>query len=93
MEETKHKSWKALPLRDKITYIISFIAFALGWIITIIGFFVEPVGMVSDSVLWILGQSLLFVGSVLGIAQYYNRSLNNFKEDIMNTLCKTKKKD
>lgn len=93
MEETKHKSWKALPLRDKITYIISFIAFALGWIITIIGFFVEPVGMVSDSVLWILGQSLLFVGSVLGIAQYYNRSLNNFKEDIMNTLYKTKKKD
>lgn len=93
MEETKHKSWKELPLRDKITYIISFIAFALGWIITIIGFFVEPVGMVSDSVLWILGQSLLFVGSVLGIAQYYNRSLNNFKEDIMNTLYKTKKKD
>lgn len=37
---------------------------------TIAAFCIEPVGEVSDSVLWILGQSLIYAGSALAIGQY-----------------------
>lgn len=43
---------------------------AFGMILTGIGFFVEPLGEVSDSVLWILGQALIYAGSIFGIATY-----------------------
>lgn len=41
-----------------------------GMVLTAIGFFVEPLGEVSDSVLWILGQALIYAGSIFGIATY-----------------------
>jgi hypothetical protein len=40
-------------------------------------------GQVHDTVLWILGQALLFTGAVIGIGQYYNSQVLNFKKDIM----------
>ena len=43
---------------------------AFGMILTGIGFFVEPLGEVSDSVLWVLGQALIYAGSIFGIATY-----------------------
>ena len=43
---------------------------AFGMILTAIGFFVAPLGEVSDSVLWILGQALIYAGSIFGIATY-----------------------
>lgn len=43
---------------------------SFGMIFTGIGFFVEPLGEVSDSVLWILGQALIYAGSIFGIATY-----------------------
>ena len=43
---------------------------AFGMILTAIGFFVTPLGEVSDSVLWILGQALIYAGSIFGIATY-----------------------
>ena len=43
---------------------------AFGMLFTGIGFFVEPLGEVSDSVLWILGQALIYAGSIFGIATY-----------------------
>ena len=42
--------------------------FTFGWGLTIAGFIVPPVGVVSGSVLWILGQSLLYCGAILGIS-------------------------
>lgn len=43
---------------------------SFGMIFTGIGFFVQPLGEVSDSVLWILGQALIYAGSIFGIATY-----------------------
>ena len=43
---------------------------AFGMILTGIGFFVAPLGEVSDSVLWVLGQALIYAGSIFGIATY-----------------------
>ena len=49
-----------------------------GWGLTIAGFCVNPLGEVSNSVLWILGQSLIYCSSILGIHEYYKAQLTKF---------------
>lgn len=78
--------WGGLSYKDKLSYSLAIAAFSLGWIITFIAFFVPPIGLISDSVLWVLGQALLFTGAVTGIAQYYQQQLNTFKKDVINTI-------
>lgn len=47
--------WRDLDIKDKVAIITCVIAFSIGWLLTIAGFIVDPLGIVSDSVLWILG--------------------------------------
>lgn len=48
-----------------------------GCTLTAIGFFMEPQGEVSSSVMWILGQCLIYAGSVFGLKAYIDKSLIN----------------
>ena len=79
-------NWSSLSFRDKLSYVFAIAAFIAGWTFTALGFFAEPLGDISDSVLIVLGQSLLFAGSIIGIAQYYSGQLNDFKHSVMNQL-------
>ena len=56
--------------RSTIAVFTAIVMLAFGIILTSIGFFVAPLGEVSDSVLWILGQALIYAGSIFGIATY-----------------------
>lgn len=56
--------------RDRINVRTALVSLALGWILTISAFVIDPAGQVHDSVLWILGQSLTFAGSLLGAKSY-----------------------
>lgn len=56
--------------RGNIAVISAITMLSFGMIFTGIGFFVAPLGEVSDSVLWILGQALIYAGSIFGIATY-----------------------
>lgn len=78
----KKMTWKELSFKDKLSYSFAMVCFSLGWIITFIGFFVPPVGLVADEILYILAQSLLFTGAIIGIGQYYNAQTQNFKYEI-----------
>ena len=42
-------------------------SFIIGWAITIAGFIVPPLGVIDNSVLIVLGQSLTFVAAGLSI--------------------------
>jgi hypothetical protein len=86
MPDFSKNTWKSLSFRDKLSYIFAILSFVCGWIFTGIGFFMPPQGEVSNSVLWILGQALLFTGAVIGIAQYYQGQLNDFKDSVMNQI-------
>lgn len=55
---------------DRINVSVALISLFLGWSLTIAAFIIEPQGEVHDSVLWILGQSLTFAGSLLGAKSY-----------------------
>lgn len=45
-----------------------------GVILTASAFCIEPVGEIHDSVLWTLGQCLIYAGGALGIANYARTS-------------------
>lgn len=62
-----------------VTAIVSFI---IGWTLTIINFFISPIGEVSDSTLWILGQALVYVGSVVGITSYVTKEMDIIKKTL-----------
>lgn len=73
---------KKMSVKDKIAIGTAITAFVLGWGMTIAGFFVEPLGEVADSVLWVLGQALIYAASVFGISGYFNASAKKLKKDI-----------
>lgn len=54
-------------------------AFVLGWGITIAGFFAPPLGVVDNSILFILGQGLTYCAAGIGLKDYVDASINNRK--------------
>ncbi|MBO7323652.1 MAG: hypothetical protein J6S67_06965 [Methanobrevibacter sp.] len=79
MERT---SWKDLDAKTKIAYSTACIAFVIGWGLTIAGFFVPPAGAISESVLWVLGQALLYAASVFGVGMYTTGAVRNMRREI-----------
>lgn len=56
--------------RDTITVWSAVAMLFFGCTLTTIAFFVNPLGEIHDSVLWVLGQCFLYAGAALGIAAY-----------------------
>ena len=46
-----------------------------GIALSVAGFVVDPVGEISDSVLWYVSQALIYAGSVVGVTVYIDRQL------------------
>lgn len=76
------ENWKDINIKDKIAYISAIGAFIIGWGLTIAGFIVPPIGVVTDSVLWVLGQALVYAASVFGVGMYVTGSVRRMKGDI-----------
>ena len=84
-------NWKSLNIKDKIAIISACVAFALGWILSICGFIVPPIGEVADSVLWILGQALIYAASVFGVSAYFRSETIQMKREMQNFLVEKEK--
>lgn len=69
-------------IKDKVAIGTAVASFVLGWTLTAIGFWCEPLGEVADSCLWILSQSLLYCGSVVGVSAYFNSEAKRMRADI-----------
>lgn len=76
------ESWKTLNIKDKLAIVSAIAAFVIGWGLTIAGFIIEPIGDVADSVLWVLGQSLIYAASVFGVSAYFNAEAKQMRKDI-----------
>lgn len=70
-----------MDLKQKTAYATAIVAFVLGWGLTIAGFCLPPRGDVSDSVLWILGQALIYTASVLGITMYFKSKVVELQDE------------
>lgn len=85
--------WRNLDIKNKLAIITAIIAFFAGWALSIAGFIVPPVGAVSDSVLWILGQGLLYAASVFGVAMYVGGEVKRMKGEVRNYMRQTEEKE
>ena len=72
--------------KDSIAVISAIVMLCFGITLTAIGFALDPPGEVSDSVLWILGQSLIYAGGIFGVAAYtknmVDRRVDEWKEEV-----------
>lgn len=50
-----------------------------GWSLTFIDYFVSTADGVHESVLWVLGQTFIFAGCLLGVKSYVDFRINNHK--------------
>ena len=75
-------TWRELDIKEKIAIITAIMAFMLGWGLSIAGFIIAPVGEVADSVLWILGQALIYAASVFGVTSYFTAESVKLRKDI-----------
>ena len=53
-----------------------------GLALTVAGFIVEPVGEISDSVLYVLAQCLIYACSIFGIGLYVNTKFDALNKQI-----------
>lgn len=78
----KNNGWSDLSAKEKAAIITACLAFLLGWGLTIAGFVIPPTGEIADSVLWVLGQALIYTASVFGITSYFTSETRKMKSDI-----------
>jgi hypothetical protein len=75
-------TYEKCTIKQKVAMLSGIIAFILGWGLTIAGFCIPPIGEIADSVLWVLGQSLIYTGSVLGLTQYFSAESIKLRHDV-----------
>lgn len=75
------QSWKDLEIKDKLAVGTALAAFAAGWLLTGIAAFV-PLLLSEQSILWILGQSLVYSASVFGVAAYFRSESVQLRRDM-----------
>lgn len=68
--------------KQKIAIVTALVAFGLGWGLTIAGFIIPPSGEIADSVLWVLGQALVYAASVFGITGYFTSESRRMKREM-----------
>lgn len=81
MKNMTRDNWNSLEIKTKIAYITALVAFIAGWGLTVAGFVIGA-GVISDSVLWVLGQSLVYAASVFGVGMYMTNSVRAMKRSI-----------
>ena len=78
----RNNKWSDLNIKDRLAILSAIIAFILGWCMSIAGFWLPPVGEVADSILWILGQALLYAASVFGVSAYFRSETVQLRKDM-----------
>lgn len=82
--------WKDLDIKDKLAVSTACMAFLAGWLLTGIAAFV-PLLLSEQSVLWILGQSLVYSASVFGVAAYFKSESVQLRRDVDKHLAHTER--
>ena len=79
-------TFKELPIKDRVSYILCVLSFIAGTSLTFIGMFIDPVGEIHSTVLTSLGVFLSFSGAIIGISTHYSTELTNFTTEVQRTI-------
>ena len=69
-------------IKENIIYGSALFMLIFGVGLTIAGFIIPPAGQVHDSVLWVLGQCLIYAGSGMGISAYTSGKMREMQRGI-----------
>lgn len=69
-------------IKENIIYGSALFMLVFGVGLTIAGFILPPAGQVHDSVLWVLGQCLIYAGSGMGISAYTSGKMREMQRGI-----------
>lgn len=69
-------------LKTNAAITFAWLAFIFGWLLIILAFFMPPLAIIDNSVLWVFGQALLFVSAVLGINYSFENKLDHLRRDM-----------
>lgn len=72
--------------KERLSYIFAAVSLLFGFGLTLAGFIVDPLGIISESVLWVLGQCFIFAGAVCGISMHIDNSLKKMKAELKNDI-------
>jgi Na+/melibiose symporter-like transporter len=70
-----------MDLKQRAAYVTAIISFIAGWGLTIAGFVLPPKGEVSNSVLAVLGEAMVYAASVFGVTLYFQNQMAKFRHD------------
>ena len=62
--------------QDRRNTVIAIANLVCGWTLTFIDYFVSTAEGVHESVLWVLGQSMIFAGCLLGVKSYIDYKIS-----------------
>lgn len=79
--------------KEVAAYCFASFALICGFGLTIAGFIVDPLGIISESVLWCLSQTLVFAGAVTGVSLHVNNSMRKMEAALFDKLKKEKETD
>ena len=68
--------------KDKISQISALLMLLSGVGLSVAGFVADPMGEISDSVLWYVGQTLMYAGSIFGVSTYVKSRFRDLETEI-----------
>ena len=69
--------------KDSIAVVSAIFMLLFGCGLSIGSFFIPPSGEISSSVLWVLGQSLIYAASIFGVSMYVKSEINEAKAELL----------
>ena len=75
------QKFSELSIKEKLGFITAALAFAFGWLITIVAAFV-PILLSEQGVLFILGEGMIYCGSFIGISMYFRSEQHQLKREL-----------
>ena len=69
-------------IKENIAYGSALFMLFFGVALTTAGFIIDPAGQVHDSVLYVLGQCLIFAGSVMGVSAYTSGRMRDIERKV-----------
>lgn len=75
------QKFNELSIKEKLGFVTAALAFAFGWLITIVAAFV-PILLSEQGVLFILGEGMIYCGSFIGISMYFRSEQHQLKTEL-----------
>lgn len=69
-------------MKYTVNELIAMFLTVAGVVMIYIAIFTPPIGIISESVLWALGQLLTTIAALLGVTQYCNSRIKNIEKKI-----------